>query len=172
VCHSADGFVTGIVGNYDLNVWTQADQDFKFQVSRHHYINLTIQLARKSPLYQMWLPLWVLPPCLEIVWDQMWCWLLYASRCCRGRRKKMWSSTHLDRGPMPLARRMSAPASARRPWAPPAEARPKLLFVFAAKLSSPWSPMTRPGHWSWCTGIVLYASATSLMEAWDPGGKW
>lgn len=29
----------------------------------------------------------------------------------------------------------------------------------------------RPGHWAGLTGMVLYASATSCTDAWDPGGK-
>ena len=31
--------------------------------------------------------------------------------------------------------------------------------------------MMSPGHWLGLTGIVLYASATSRMEAWEPGGR-
>ena len=38
----------GIVENYNLNIWTQAHQDFKFQSSGHPYINLAIQLVRNG----------------------------------------------------------------------------------------------------------------------------
>ena len=31
--------------------------------------------------------------------------------------------------------------------------------------------MTSLGHWLGLTGIVLYASATLWMEAWEPGGR-
>ena len=43
--------------------------------------------------------------------------------------------------------------------------------MLAANWSSACKRMTRPGHWSGLTGTVLYASATSRMEAWEPGGR-
>lgn len=54
---------------------------------------------------------------------------------------------------------------------PPAEVSPILLQVLMANLSSLSSLTTRPGHWSGMIGMVQYASATSQMAAWDPGGR-
>ena len=36
-----------IVGNFNVNVWTQLGQDFKFQASRHHYLNLAVVPSMK-----------------------------------------------------------------------------------------------------------------------------
>ena len=54
---------------------------------------------------------------------------------------------------------------------PPADERPKLSHVLMANSSSSSSLTTRPGHWSATMGIVRYASATSRMAAWEPGGR-
>ena len=54
---------------------------------------------------------------------------------------------------------------------PPAEVRPKLSHVLMANSSSLSNLTTRPGHWFAMMGIVRYASATSCIAAWDPGGR-
>ena len=36
-----------IVGNFNVNVWTQPGQDFKFQAPRHHYLNLAVVPSMK-----------------------------------------------------------------------------------------------------------------------------
>ena len=69
------------------------------------------------PLYQILEAVCLIPVCLMSAchWSLV---VLYSSRCSRGMRKNKWSSTHLSRGPMPLARSISAPASATCPYAP------------------------------------------------------
>jgi hypothetical protein len=83
----------------------------------------------------------------------------------------MWSSTHFETGPIPEAQKMSVPASATDPCVLPADDNPKLLLVFMANWSVPCSLTTSPGHWSGWTGIMRYASATSRMDACEPGGR-
>ena len=36
-----------MAGNFNLNVQTQPGQDFKFQASSHHYLNLTVVISIK-----------------------------------------------------------------------------------------------------------------------------
>ena len=40
-----------IVGNFNLNVWTQPGQDFKFQAPSHHYLNLAVVISMKILIF-------------------------------------------------------------------------------------------------------------------------
>jgi len=82
-----------------------------------------------------------------------------------------WSSTHLSNGPMPLFQKTSAPASAMCPYTPADGIAPNTMQVSMQKCVLD-TRTTPAGHWDGCNGIVQYASATSLVAASDPGGRF
>lgn len=85
-------------------------------------------------------------------------------------QKNTLSSTHLVMGPMPSACRMSLAASAQVPYMPAEGASPKDRQMSMLKASLP-TLTTVPFHWEWWSGMVRYASASSLVAASDPGGS-
>ena len=87
-----------------------------------------------------------------------------------GMRKKTRSSTHLMMGPMPSARIMSLAASAQVPYTPAEGARPKARQVSTLKASLS-TLTTVPFHCDGWSGIVRYASASSLAAACEPCGS-
>jgi len=99
------------------------------------------------------------------------CLRLYPSRWLHRIQKKMWLSTHFERGPIPCECIIWAPVSPRRPHAPLLDASPKHSLVSIAKLSSSCKQVTSLGHCSGLIGIVLYASLMSCTAACEPGER-
>jgi hypothetical protein len=85
--------------------------------------------------------------------------------------KKMWSSTHLEMGPIPFARMIRVPGLAMDSKPPPLDARPKPLRVSMANESFSLRRTTIPGHCDGLTGMVRYASLMSRTAAWECGGS-
>src|SRR5882762_3848098 len=93
--------------------------------------------GKSHPLNHMWPPSCQAPPVSTMHCQLHSCKWLYCLRKVRGIQKKMWLSTHFESGPIPLVRKMSAPALATCPKLPELEAQPKHALVLTAnKLSS------------------------------------
>lgn len=102
--------------------------------------------GKDCPLYHFWPPSMMTPP-LDVICLAHWAHLLwYSSINSRLIQKNMWSLTHLDRGPRPMAWRMLAPASATLPYVPADGPKPKQEAVSTAKESSPGRQIVRPAH--------------------------
>ena len=105
------------------------------------------------PANQERLPDCFRPPELAICLAQTVRERLYSSRWGLWILKKMWSSTHLSKGPMPWDLKISAPVSARRPYTPAAGVEPKARHESTMNLSSD-ARITAAGHWEGWSGMV------------------
>ena len=121
------------------------------------------------PLYQILEAVCLIPVCLMSTchWSLV---VLYSSRCSRGMGKNKWSLTYLSRGPMPLARSISAPASATCPYAPHEGDAPNATHVSMHVVMLDIHT-TAAGHCDSCSGIVQYASAMLHVATCDPTGR-
>src|SRR6266849_4274259 len=103
----------------------------------------------------------------------LWRWAqstLKSARADTGIWKKTWSLTHLMMGLMPSARIMLLAGSAQAPYTPAEGARPKTRQVSMLKASLS-TLTTVPFHCDGWSGIIQYASASSLAAACEPCGS-